>query len=151
MNKLIEIGLGLNLVEETLKLALGQEPNLQPKHKQHVFAQYVILSETGILEKITGKRKASLCAGVQEVYVKPRQGTLLTPPLSMGHRYAYVIATGDSEQSARENAKFAASQIQFYLSPPPESSPENELSQGTETSALQEESSFADIEMFDKD
>lgn len=149
MNKLIEIGLGLNLVEETLKLALGQEPNLQPKHKQHVFAQYIILSETGILDKITGKQKAFHCPGVQEVYVKPRQGTLLTPPLSMGQRYAYVIATGDSEQSARENAKFAASQIQFLLSPPPERSPENELSQSTETSALQRDSSISDIEMLD--
>jgi len=148
MNKLIEIGLGLNLVEETLKLALGQEPNLQPRHRQHVFAQYVILSETGILEKVTGKQKASLCPGVQEVYIKPCQGTLLIPPLSMGHRYAYVIAVGDSEQSARKNAKFAASQIQFWLSPPPERLPKNELSQGAEALALQEE---PDIEMPDKE
>ncbi len=146
MNKLIEIGLGLNLVEETLKFALGQEPNLQPRHKQHVFAQYIILSETGILVKVTGKQKALHCPGVQDVYVKPRQGTLLTPPLSMGHRYAYVIATGDSEQSAKENAKFAASQIQFLLSPPPERLPENELTQGTETLALQKESSLLDID-----
>ena len=147
MNKLIEIGLGLNLVEETLKLALGQEPDLKPTHKQHVFAQYIILSETGILVKITGKQKALHCPGVQEVYIKPRQGTLLTPPLSMGQRYAYVIATGDSEQSARENAKFAASQIQFLLSPPPEPLIENELSQGTETLAPQNESSLSEIEM----
>ena len=160
MNKLIEIGLGINLVEETLKVALGQEPNLQPRHKQFVFAQYVIVSETGILAKITGKQKASLCPGVQEVYVKPRQGTLLTPPLSMGHRYAYVIASGDSEQSARENAKFAASQIQFILSPPPEPLPEDQLTQATkikteaeaesETEAPQKELSLSDIEMCDK-
>lgn len=145
MNKMIEIGLGLNLAEETLKLALGQEPNPQQKYKQHVFAQYIVLSETGILEKVTGKGKASLCPGVQEVYIKPRQGTLLTPPFSMGHRYAYVIATGDSEQSAKENAKFAASQIQFWLSPPPERLPENELSKATEPSALQGQSCLSEI------
>lgn len=144
MNKLIEIGLGLNLVEETLKLALGQEPNLRPRHQQAVFAQYVILSETGILEKVTGKRKASLCPGVQEVYVKPRQGTLLTPPFSMGHRYAYVIATGDSKQSAREHAKFAASHIQFWLLPPPERLPENIVSPPNEPITQQEESCLPD-------
>jgi len=148
MNSLIEIGLGLNLVEETLKLALGREPNLQPRHKKHVFAQYIILSETGILVKITGKQRALNCPGVQEVYIKPRQGTLLTPPLSMGQRYAYVIATGDSEQAARENAKFAASQIQFLLSPPPERLPENELPQGSETLAPPNGSSLYDIEMY---
>lgn len=138
MNRLIEIGLGLNLVEETLKLALGQEPNLLPRHRQHVFAQYVTLSESGILEKITGRKKASDCPGVQEVFLRPRKGTLLIPPLSMGHRYAYVIATGESEETARKNAKFAASQIKFWLAPSPERLPDNNLSQDAETLALQE-------------
>ena len=150
MNRLIEIGLGLNLVEETLKFALGREPNLKARHKQHVFAQYVILSKTGILEKITGKQKASSSPGVQEVYIKPRQGTLLTPPLSMGHRYAYVIATGNSEESARKNAKFAASQIKFWLSPV-EGLPDNEKSQETQTLAPQEEPRLPDIELMDKE
>lgn len=149
MNKLIEIGLGLNLVEETLKFALGQEPNLEPRHKQHVFAQYVILSETGILEKITGKQKAATSPGVQEVYLKPRQGTLLIPPLSMGHRYAYVIATGDSEELARKNAKFAASQIKFWLSPL-EGVPANERYQETQTLVQQEASSLPDRAMQDE-
>lgn len=133
MNRLIEIGLGLNLVEETLKLALGQEPNLLPRHKQYSFAQYVILSEAGILEKVTGRQRASQCPGVQEVFLRPRKGTLLIPPLSMGHRYAYVIATGDSEASARKHAKFAASQIKFWLSPPPERLSDPKLSPSAET------------------
>ncbi|MDD4346585.1 MAG: ATP-grasp domain-containing protein [Desulfitobacteriaceae bacterium] len=128
MNRLIEIGLGINLVEETLKLALGQEPNLLPSHKQNVFAQYLILSETGILEKITGRKKASVCPGVEEVFLRPRKGTLLIPPLSMGHRYAYVIAKGDNEEMARQNAKYAVSQIKFWLSAPSEQ-PDNEQSQ----------------------
>jgi biotin carboxylase len=132
MNRLIEIGLGINLVEETLKLALGQELNLLPRHKQNVFAQYVILSETGILEKITGKKKASVCPGVEEVFLRPRKGTLLIPPLSMGHRYAHVIAKGDNEEMARQNAKYAASQIKFWLSAPLER-PDNEQSQAVET------------------
>lgn len=116
MNKLIEISLGINLVEETLKIALGQEPNIQAKFKEHISAQYLTISTAGILKRVTGKRKASQCPGVKEVYLKPRKGSILTPPLSMGHRYAYVIATGDSEKSANENAKYAASQIKFWIS-----------------------------------
>ena len=38
-----------------------------------------------------------------------------TPPLSMGNRYAYVIATGNTAEDAKINAKFAASQISFKL------------------------------------
>ncbi len=116
MNKLIEFGFGINLVEQTLKISLGQEPNLQAKFKQPVFAQYLVISETGYLVKVTGKKKALRTHGVLEVYVKPRKGRLLTPPLSMGDRYAYVIAKGSTEQEAKENAKQAAAQIKFLLS-----------------------------------
>lgn len=117
MNQLIEIGLGINLVEQTLKMLLGEKPQLQPRYKKHTFAQYVVISENGILGKVTGKTRAFRSPGVKAVYVKPRKGTLLTPPVSMGSRYAFIIANGCSEQEAMENAKIAASQIQFQLLP----------------------------------
>ncbi|UZM97127.1 hypothetical protein OL548_17875 [Lysinibacillus sp. MHQ-1] len=50
-----------------------------------------------------------------EVYVKPRKGTFLTPPLSMGHRYAYVIAQGSTLSEARNHATNAAKEIKFIL------------------------------------
>lgn len=40
------------------------------------------------------------------------------PPMSMGYRYAYIIATGSTEEEARANAKYATSKIQFILYPP---------------------------------
>ncbi len=119
MNKMIEIALGINLVEETLKYILGLDYNIKPRYKIPCFTKYVVISETGILEKVTGKNRATKSPGVKAVYVKPRKNTLLTPPISMGNRYAYVIATGDSEEDAKQNAKYAASQINFSLSPPP--------------------------------
>jgi hypothetical protein len=117
MNKLLKCGLGINLVQETLKIALGQEPNLVPVCRQHVFAQYITSAKVGILKKVTGRKRAAQCPGVREIYVKPRKGTMLGPPISMGHRYAYVIASGDTEQEAEANAKYAASQIKFELTP----------------------------------
>ena len=80
MNRLIEHGLGINLVRETLKIALGQEPHPEATRRQHVFAQYITVSETGILEKVTGRKRAAQCLGVREIYVKPRKGALLHPP-----------------------------------------------------------------------
>jgi biotin carboxylase len=117
MNKIIETGLGVNLVQETLKISLKQEPDFRPKYKHHTFAQYVIVPEAGILEKVTGRTKAAKSPGVKHVYIKPKKGTILVPPVSMGNRYAFVIATGETEQQARENAKQAASQINFHLLP----------------------------------
>ena len=115
MNKMLFAAFGYNLVEESLKLFLGKTPSLIPKYQNYVFTQYIIVSQKGILEKVTGKSRARKSEGVVEVYVKPRKGTRLTPPLSMGHRYAYVIAKGDSAEEARRFAKKAAAEINFHI------------------------------------
>lgn len=115
MNKMIQAAFGYNLVEETLKLYLGGVPSIVPRTKNYVFTQYVIVSKKGILEKVTGKGRARKSLGVVEVYVKPKKGTRLIPPLSMGHRYAYVIAAGESMQRAKQFAKNAANEITFHL------------------------------------
>ena len=117
MNEFLEIGLGINLVKETLKLALGKEPDLEPKHKKNAFAQYIIVKQKGILERVLGKQAALTSPNVKSVYIKPRKGTLLTPPESMGNRYAYVVAIGKTENEAKKNAKYAASKINFVLMP----------------------------------
>ena len=117
MNKMLEIGLGINLVEETLKYILGLDYDIKSKYKIPCFAQYVVISESGLLKRVTGKNRAKKSPGVKSVYVKPRKGSLLIPPISMGNRYAYVIATGDSEEDAKQNAKQAASEINFSLLP----------------------------------
>jgi biotin carboxylase len=117
MNEFLQIGLGINLVKETLKLALGETPDLEPKFKKHTFAQYIIVKQKGILNRILGKRTAQSSPNVKSVYIKPKKGALLTPPESMGNRYAYVIATGKTENEAKKNAKYAASKIKFILVP----------------------------------
>lgn len=115
MNNMLQAALGFSLVEETLKILLGEQPNLQPRHKKFVYTKYVIVESRGILEKVIGKARATRSTGVVEVYVKPRRGTLLTPPLSMGHRYAYVIAEGATLKEARNHAINAAKEIKFIL------------------------------------
>lgn len=115
MNNMIFAAFGFNLVEETLKLLLGEPPNIQPRHKKFVYTKYVIVESKGILERVIGRTRASKSPGVVDVYVKPRRGTLLTPPLSMGHRYAYVIAEGTTLSEAKQNAVNAAKEIKFIL------------------------------------
>ncbi|WP_252503365.1 ATP-grasp domain-containing protein [Sporosarcina sp. Marseille-Q4943] len=115
MNNMLKAAFGFDLVEETLKLYLGERPSLIQKHKNFVFTQYVIIDSKGILEKVTGKNRARKLPGVVEVYVKPKKGTQLMPPLSMGHRYAYVIAQGSTLGIAKSLAKKAAKEIQFHL------------------------------------
>jgi len=115
MNDLIKAGLGINLVKETLKILIGQKPNFKPQYTKNVFAQYVTVSESGILKRVIGRNISLKAPGVIKVYIKPRKGSFLTPPLSMGNRYAYIIATGNTAEEAKINARFAASHISFKL------------------------------------
>ena len=115
MNKMIQAAFGFNLVLETLKLFLGEKPEILPRHKKYVFTKYVIATKKGILEKVTGKKRSKNSPGVVEVYVKPKKGSTLIPPLSMGHRYAYVIAVGSSLEEAKAFANNAAEEIKFHI------------------------------------
>jgi biotin carboxylase len=93
MNRIIEVGYGINLVEETIQLMLGNEPHLTKKHRKYVYAHYLTVDSRGKLIKVTGKELASQFPGVEEVYIKPRQGQILRPPLSMGDRCGYILAS----------------------------------------------------------
>ncbi|WP_409300720.1 ATP-grasp domain-containing protein [Peribacillus sp. SCS-155] len=115
MNRMIQVAYGINLVEQIIRLWLGEEPCLIHQHEQSVFTQYITLSEKGILQKVTGKESALKYEGVTDVFIKPRKGAYLHPPLSMGHRYAYVMAAASDITDAKKIAKAAAGEISFHL------------------------------------
>ena len=115
MNKLIEASLGISLVKETIKLSLNEPIDLEPKFKRYTYAEYITVTQSGRLQKVTGEYKAVNSKGVVEVFIKPRRGQYLCPPRSLGDRYAYVIANGDSEDEAITNSKEAAKNLQFHL------------------------------------
>lgn len=115
MNEFIECALGINIVKETLKLVLGEDVQLEPIHKLPTFVEYIVINRSGKLIKITGKLKANEMPGVKKVYIKPRKGAIISPPVSMGNRYAYVIASGDTIEIAQANAKNAAKAIKFHV------------------------------------
>lgn len=115
MNRMIEEAYGIHLMEETMKLFIGEEMNLNRRHENPIYTHYITVNAYGTLLKVTGKNKAMKYEGVREVYVKPRKGTFMTPPISMGSRYGYVIASGDSAAKAKRNAIAAAEGIKFYI------------------------------------
>jgi biotin carboxylase len=117
MNRMIYYYCGINLLRESIKLYLGQEIDLMKKFERFVYAQYLTIYTNGRLNKVTGKHHAGNIVGVEEVYIKPRKGMFLRRPTSMGHRYGYVIASGQTEKEAKETAILAAKKIKFYILP----------------------------------
>lgn len=117
MNRIISFAYGFNYVEETIKLLLGGEPNIIPLYRRPIFTQYISLALKGYLHKITGKNRALRHQGILEVYTKPQKGTKIFPTRTMGQRYGYIIATGETADEARQNAKIAAEEIEFKIIP----------------------------------
>lgn len=115
MNRMIDAAYGINLVEQIIKMSLGQEPCLEKKHERFTFTQYITLSTKGTLQKVTGRKRALQHPGVEHVYIRPRKGAQLHPPLSMGHRYAYVLASASTKEEAKKRAKAAAKELKFHL------------------------------------
>lgn len=117
MNRIIVEGTGINLINEIIKLHLGETPSLAKIKNQHVYAKYLTIGRRGKLLKITGKDKALKHEGVKYVFVKPLEGKILPTSSTMGHRYACIIATAKSAKEAKSNALAAASEIKFYIEP----------------------------------
>ena len=115
MNDIIEIGHGINLVQETIRLMLGNKPSLVKKHYKYVYAHYLTVKSTGKLIRVTGKNRSSKYPGVEKVFIKPKKGTTLKPPTSMGHRCGYVLAAADFKAKAKKIALEAAKEISFEI------------------------------------
>jgi biotin carboxylase len=115
MNRLIEEAYGFNYAEEILKVYRGLQPSLVRKYENCIFVQYSLVDSIGELLKVTGIDLIKKMPGIIEVFIKASKGQILSPPLSMGHRYAYVMAKGKTKEEAKTCALQASEQIKFHL------------------------------------
>lgn len=116
MNRMIQVAYGINYVEETLKLILGEQPDVAAKIKRHVYTKFVTSDVSSVLLRVRGKHRAKRLPGVEEVFVSRRRGQRVYRTRSMGHRYAYIIAADDHSLQNAEDAAFrAAQEIEFVL------------------------------------
>lgn len=115
MNRILLEGTGVNVAKEVINLNLGMEPNLEASKMNSVYAKFITIGARGRLVKVTGKNRALKHKGVKEVYVKPRKGTVLIKPRSLGQRYAYVLAIGKTPEEAKRIAVESAKEIRFVM------------------------------------
>ncbi|WP_043934153.1 ATP-grasp domain-containing protein [Bacillus sp. EB01] len=117
INKLIEYAYGFNYTEQIINLYLGKKPVIESQWKQFVHAHLFTVNQVGKLVKMTGLEEAQKARGIIDIFIKAEQGQILSPPLSMGHRYGYVIAKGKTKEEARSLAISASKKVKFELAP----------------------------------
>ncbi|AXI00022.1 ATP-grasp domain-containing protein [Sporosarcina sp. PTS2304] len=117
MNRMIEESTGINLVEETIKLYLGETPNFIRTENRPVYTSYITFTTYGYLLKVKGVKQAESSPGVVNVHIKPAIGEIVMPAISMGYRYGYVMAVGKTETEAKSRAEQAIRLIKYYIEP----------------------------------
>lgn len=117
MNRMVEEAFGISIVEETIKLFIGEKPDFHKKRLQPVYTSYITLAKAGYLLQIDGTEQAKMTPGIIELKVFAAIGSLMMPALSMGGRYGYIMAKGNTQEEAKNRAEHAANLLTFYLEP----------------------------------
>lgn len=112
---------GLALVEEGMRLALGEAPrNLEPR-RRWTSAERAAVSIPGRARRLHGLSHARSVEGVSELFIRVSPGDEVRMPRNNTEKIANVIATRDRDPDARRAAEKAVSRLLLELEPCQES------------------------------
>jgi len=103
---LVPLSTGIDVVGAVIVLALGGQPDLEPKHNRGAAIRYFSV-QPGILKRIEGVEEAQLKEGVEEISTFKRVGDAITELRSSSDRVGMVIAHGDSPTQALKSCEAA--------------------------------------------
>ncbi|GAB2715879.1 pyridoxal-phosphate dependent enzyme [Streptomyces bullii] len=109
--ELIRLSTGTELLEQQLRVALGQPPEPVAEPARHAGIQFLLADREGELTGVDGTGQARDIDGVDRVVVTARPGTAVRPPRDAYDRLGYVIAHGDSPTQVTKTCADAIGQL----------------------------------------
>jgi len=96
---LVPLGRGVDIIEETLKVALGEIVNLTPKWEKTAAVRFMISDIEGKVESWDGEKEAKDSDGIRSLYIERKVGELVRlPPEKYGEvRLAALIGQSNSQ------------------------------------------------------
>ena len=107
---LVPLSTGVNMVECCIKIALGEEPDVQPKFCKGSAIRY-FQQKAGTITQITGVTDAQNIEGIKQVSIVHGVGETVTDIDSSAARLGFVIAQENDAIHAVENCEKALSLI----------------------------------------
>lgn len=107
---LVPLSTGIDMVEATIKIALGEAPNIEPKFEMASAIRY-FREQKGTIKNISGIEQAKKSQGIQEVVITKNIGESIGTIYSSMDRMGYVIAQGNEVDSAINYCKNAIEKI----------------------------------------
>ena len=111
---LVPLSTGVDMVENTIRIALGESPDLKVKWNKGSAISY-FCTDRGVLTGIDGIEEAKACQGVEQVSIVRKIGEKIDEIKSSVDRPGFVISTGIDAEDAERNGKRAVSKVSFLI------------------------------------
>ena len=96
---LVPLSTGIDMIKATMDIACGDAPDIAPKWQKGSAIRF-FRTPCGVIESITGVKKAENIPGVQEIAFTKQVGDTVGDIGSSTDRVGYVIAQADTAQQA---------------------------------------------------
>ena len=111
---LVPLSTGVNMVEQSIRIALGEKPDLEAKWKKGSAIRY-LKTDTGIIKNIKGVSEAESVPGVIQVSIVHGEGEQVGEIKSSVDRAGFVIAQAEDAQKAVAVAEKSIKSIELYV------------------------------------
>ena len=109
---LVPLSTGINMTEATILTALGETPDIEPKHSRGAAIRFIIPPQ-GKVVKMSGEEEAKGIQGIVEVEIQCKVGQLLGELESGASRIGYVIAHAQTQEEAINICESALEKIKI--------------------------------------
>ena len=111
---LVPLSTGIDMVKATIDVALGNQPDIQPKWYLGAAIRYMDAPE-GIIRSISGVEEAKQVEGVRQIIMTKAVGDLSTPIHCSNDRIGSVIAQSATAEEAVKTCEKALSTLRITI------------------------------------
>lgn len=111
---LVPLSTGIDMVECSIKIALGEKPNITPQFYQGSAIRY-FKQKAGIVKKISGIEIAEAMPGIKQVSIVHGIGETVTEIDNSNARMGFVIAQGENADNASKLCEKAINSIDIVI------------------------------------
>lgn len=113
--ELVRLSCGIDLISETILLAVGGQPELTNSCREHTSIRFILSPGDGTLAGVEGLDQAQSIPGIMEVKLYSPVGTEMRCHGDFRDRVGHVISRGSTHEQAVEAAETAHSAITLIV------------------------------------
>jgi len=113
--EIIRLALGVDVVRETIRLVVGQQPELRPQFQRHASIRFVVPPGSGTIREISGMSEALAIEGVADVQAYRKPGDHVEIQNDFRDRIGHAIACRYLETDAAQAAAQACGRIRIHV------------------------------------